>query len=207
MRQTRLFILLSTLVWLCAAPASPSSLVNAANRENTRRAQLKNQKQVYVLTEQDIKTARGAVSQPGRSDGYQRPVSEESRGRDVPRDLPSNQMDKVPADVKKTGRQMGEYLDSNGNGESYWRSRIASARNRVSKLEARHQKLQSEIPRLRTAFVNMDDPARRQQINTELEAALEESKTIQGDIRRAKADLATVKEEGRRAGALPGWLR
>ncbi len=69
-------------------------------------------------------------------------------------------------------------------------------------------RLEGEAAELRTRFYATDDPyVRDGQIKPEWDRALDELAQAKRDVKTAEAEVAEVLEEGRQAGALPGWLR
>ncbi len=91
--------------------------------------------------------------------------------------------------------------------EERWRNRMAEARRAVEQAERRTADLQTRVNRLWADFTARDDPAQRAAIEQDRLAALaelEETRAEADDLARAVDD---VREEARRAGVPPGWLR
>ena len=91
--------------------------------------------------------------------------------------------------------------------EQRWRNRMAEAQQAVERAERRAAELQTRADRLWADFTARDDPAQRAAIEQERLAALdelEETRTEADELARAVADL---RDEARRAGVPPGWLR
>lgn len=92
--------------------------------------------------------------------------------------------------------------------EEYWRNRVLDIRISWRDSLDRLEELESEIARLRTEFYAEDDPFYRDaQIKPAWDQALIELEATRRDAQSSQADLEEAMEEGRRAGALPGWLR
>ncbi len=94
------------------------------------------------------------------------------------------------------------------SGEAYWRERVRGARLRWRDLLAEITRLESEVADLRRRFYAEDDGFYRDsQIKPAWDRALDRLGETRDEVRRARDNLQTILEEGRRAGALPGWLR
>src|SRR4051812_4863474 len=92
--------------------------------------------------------------------------------------------------------------------EAYWRSRwtplsvkLGDELNKAVTLTTRIYDLTVELSGI--GPVN----ARRAGVEAERQRLITESQTLDDAIRADKAALAAIQEEGRRAGALPGWFR
>lgn len=92
--------------------------------------------------------------------------------------------------------------------ESYWRERIRSAREQWAEAVEEVRRLERESARLRREFYAADDPYDRDaRIKPLWDRALEELKAARQRAEEGPRRVATILDEGRRAGALPGWLR
>jgi hypothetical protein len=92
--------------------------------------------------------------------------------------------------------------------EAYWRQRGLDIRVRWRKASDDVERLEKEAAGLRRRFYGEDDPAVRDaQIKPEWDRTLELLDNARLDVKSSEAELAAFMEEGRRAGALPGWLR
>ena len=91
--------------------------------------------------------------------------------------------------------------------EQRWRNRMAEARQALEEAERRATELQTRVNRLWADFTARDDPAQRAAIEQDRVAALDELERTEAeadDLARAITDL---RDEARRAGVPPGWLR
>jgi hypothetical protein len=97
---------------------------------------------------------------------------------------------------------------ADGKNEAWWRERGLEIRKRWKEATEDVTRLEGEAAALRTKFYSADDPyLRDSQIKPQWDRVLAE---LDETRRRADAgpeELADYFEEGRRAGALPGWLR
>lgn len=99
-------------------------------------------------------------------------------------------------------------LAREGERETYWRQRVLEVRTRWREAVDRIAELEGRAAELRRRFYSEDDPYYRDsQIKPAWDRALESLEENREAIDRAKAELERTLEEGRVAGALPGWLR
>lgn len=91
--------------------------------------------------------------------------------------------------------------------EAYWRDRITAAREARQRAELVAAALQNRVDGLLTAFTARDDPAQRAGLERDRADALSELEATRTEIDRLGEEVAAIREEARRAGAPPGWLR
>lgn len=92
--------------------------------------------------------------------------------------------------------------------EAYWRQGVRAIRERWAFAVEDVKRLEAESADLRRQFYSEDDPyVRDQQIKPEWDRVLGELDRVRREAAKAPDDLEAFLEEGRRAGALPGWLR
>jgi hypothetical protein len=92
--------------------------------------------------------------------------------------------------------------------EKYWRGRALEIRQRWRKAVERVKALEQDISEWRRRFYAQDDPyVRDGQIKPAWDRALDQLRDSRAEAAAAKKELGELLEEGRRAGALPGWLR
>jgi hypothetical protein len=92
--------------------------------------------------------------------------------------------------------------------ERYWRGRALDIRERWRKAADRIKVLEQDVSEWRRRFYAQDDPwVRDGQIKPAWDRALVELRESRAAVVAAKQELADFQEEGRIAGALPGWLR
>jgi hypothetical protein len=96
---------------------------------------------------------------------------------------------------------------SDAKGESYWRGRITEARENLRRNEAFVEALQSRVNGLTADFSARDDPYQRAKVGEERQKALAEQARVKNEIETGRKLIATIEEEARQSGALPGWLR
>ena len=92
--------------------------------------------------------------------------------------------------------------------EAYWRGRIRRARQNWASTVEEIAHLEERIGTLRQQFYAADDPYDRDtRIKPSWDLALERLDDARAASERFRAEVDRVLEEGRRQGALPGWLR
>lgn len=95
-----------------------------------------------------------------------------------------------------------------GKGEAYWRDRAREIRTRWRHSLDEIERLEQSAADLRRRFYAEDDPYRRDgQIKPDWDRALDRLAREHEEAKAAQRELAEFLEEGRRDGALPGWLR
>ena len=92
--------------------------------------------------------------------------------------------------------------------EQYWRSRALEVRLRWRKAADDVKELEQSAAGWRRRFYAENDPyARNGQIKPEWDRVLDRLEEARAEADAARTELAELLEEGRTAGALPGWLR
>ena len=156
------------------------SLVEAARAERQRKAHAG--EPVAVITNKTLAHSSGQLTQA-------KPAGGQSKGKEAAAGKPAK-----PA--------------SGVHDEAYWRQRGLDIRVRWRKASEDVDRLEKEAAELRRRFYAQDDPAVRDaQIKPEWDRTLELLDKARLDVKASEAELAAFMEEGRRAGALPGWLR
>lgn len=158
----------------------PKSLVEAARAERRRKAHAG--EPVAVITNKTLAHSSGQLTQA-------KPAGGEKKGKEAAAGKPA----------KPT---------SEAHDEAYWRHRGLDIRVRWRKASEDVERLEKEAAELRRRFYAQDDPAVRDaQIKPEWDRTLELLDKARLEVKASEAELAAFMEEGRRAGALPGWLR
>ncbi len=98
--------------------------------------------------------------------------------------------------------------DGSTDTEAYWRGRILDARTNWASAVAEISHLEKRIAELRQSFYAEEDPYYRDsQIKPTWDRALDRLEAARAAADRHRLEVRNVLEEGRRASALPGWLR
>lgn len=92
--------------------------------------------------------------------------------------------------------------------EQYWRSRALDIRTRLRQATDRVQDLELSAAGWRRRFYAEEDPYYRDgKIKPEWDRILAQLEETRNEVGTTRKELDDFLEEGRRAGALPGWLR
>ena len=183
-------------------PLTAQSLADVARAEEARRKGVKGQVKVY--TNDTLKGADGGAAPPPPS-----PTSASS---------PATPSGSAPAGTTAPGvasppgapaasKPAAPGAADGAKDEKYWRNRIASARDALSRSQTFADALQSQINALYTEFVNMSDPAQRSVIEQKRLAAIAEQDRVKADIVKQTKAIADIEDEARRANVPAGWLR
>jgi hypothetical protein len=91
--------------------------------------------------------------------------------------------------------------------ESYWRDRLAVANTQLATDRAALGPLDTRYEELRAKYNNMDTVFQQQLVAPEMFRMQTEVKAATERIATDLRAIDDLREEGRKAGALPGWLR
>ena len=91
--------------------------------------------------------------------------------------------------------------------EAYWRERITGAREARQRAELIAAALQNRVDSLWAVFTARDDPFQRAEIEQDRLDALAELENTRAALKQLDQEVLDIREEARRAGAPPGWLR
>jgi hypothetical protein len=212
------------LIVVTAAGAQAQSLAEAARKEKERRAKLSSAAPTKPITEDDLLntgTGGGSVSNMAATD----------TSEPLP-DVPPTGSRTVSA-AAEAGSRRGS--TPSGSGEAYWRGRAAQLRSAVASAEAVLQALEKRaaelgppmpgprnapcqagtISRRNTSAIQLRDEAARYgkvcdgkaQTGQQQDRVYADIERTRVALDRARAALAALDDEARRAGALPGWIR
>ena len=194
MKPLTLHVLLAlVLVSAAAAPATAQSLVEVARQERLRREVLARQAgpdaaPPKVYTDADLVhsgrlTVRigDAAPDPTAGSGAAATRSE------------------APAPPSSGAAAAGD--------EERWRDRMTAARQALEQAELRAAALQTRVDGLWADFTSRDDPAQRAALEQERQAGLAELDEARAAIDALARAVADLRDEARRAGVPPGWLR
>jgi len=179
------------LLCLLALPAlaGAQSLGDTARKERDRREKLRQTgASSRELTEADLATTKGQLANDPNAEAAQTGSGEVSqKGR-----------------ATTSGQQRtGSGAISSESGEEYWRDQVAVARSRVAEADRRNLALQRQI--LFGQPVRYD--ANGKKVIYSIHTMKKRADAAAAELAAAKQELEDVLEEGRRAGAQPGWLR
>ena len=184
---------LACLVILAAAartPAfdAPASLADVAKKEAERREKAKKAgAPPRTLTEEDLASAKGTLASTPAGKGNS--AAAPAGTKDRPAVRVTEAPDAAPSEAPR--------------GESYWRGRVGAARARVERAQQRHDAFQ--------AMIRFGQPGQVGENGRVTIYSAQDMKAMAdsaaADLAAAQAELEAVLEDGRHAGALPGWLR
>ncbi len=163
------------------------SLVELARRERQRRAQTD---QSRVVIDDSSLVRRGELPETTVSGMPVRTAPEAS----------------VPVESASAAAANGG--PSSDDLETYWRGRVRELRYEWADLVEEKDQLVRDVNRLRRDFYEEDDPYYRDaEIKPDWDRAWNQLQQVRRDIEIVVEELDATLEEGRTAGALPGWLR
>lgn len=114
----------------------------------------------------------------------------------------------VAAPAKKTEEAAETEVKAPIRDEQYWRSRALEVRLRWRKAADDVKELEQSAAGWRRRFYAENDPyVRSGQVKPEWDRVLDRLEEARAEVETARTELAELLEEGRTAGALPGWLR
>ena len=195
---------------------TPPSLAEASRAEKERRRRQGKRPQAAVINDKNLAeyAAKGQLTEakPGPAGGAENP-DEKAPAATAPGDQTgpaTGDGDTAAPASEATGAAASTDRDAvNGpRDEAYWTGRAREIRQRWRQSADEVTALEKESAGLRWKFYAEDDPyVRDQQIKPEWDRVLDDLRRSRQDVRAFQAELADFLEEGRRAGALPGWLR
>ena len=166
---------------LCSTPRA-QSLGDVARQEQARRKNVEKSGKVYTN-----ETLRGAGDVGAAGAPPAAPAAEAPKVPDAPK----------AADEKPDPKKQ----------ESYWRERVAKAREGLDRAKMFKDALQSRINALGADFTARDDPAQRAAIAGDRQKALAEFDRVTTEIAAFEKELRDIEDEARKAGVPPGWVR
>lgn len=175
----------------CAAPAQ--SLVELARQERARRAGIAPEARSKVYTNDDLRDSGGLTI--GAAPQAAEPETDAGSGH-------AGQESGSDGDGHGTQAEAGEVLDENG-----WRARMTAAQEARERAALVASALRNRADGLWAQFTAMDDPARRRVVERQRTEALAELEDTQAEADRLEREIQDIREEARRAGVPPGWLR
>ena len=177
---------------LAAAGAPAQSLIEVARQEKTRREAIAPEDRSRVYTNDDLRDSGGLTIGALPAVGAA-PSADAGSGRAG---------HGVGGGEAAAGPEAGESLDENA-----WRTRLTAARQARARAGLMASAVQNRADGLWAQFTAMDDPARRREVRRQRNEALAELKRTQAETERLEQEIRDVREEARRAGVPPGWLR
>ena len=172
---------------LMSTATSAQSLAEVSRQEQERRKSVKTSEKVYTNADLDADARLTTTASPTAADA------------------PSTTTKAPEGTDTQDGGEAGS--EEPRKDEGYWRTRITEARTQLARNQLLADALESRDNSLWTEFTARDDPAQRAEIGRDRQAAQAEMERVRADIERLTREIADIKEEARRAGVPPGWLR
>lgn len=114
---------------------------------------------------------------------------------------------KAGADAKQKDQAAAAPAPAGVKDEAYWRARLQTEREALSRAQMFSDALQSRINGLSTDFTARDDPAARAAIGADRQKSLDELQRVKKEIEQHTKAVTDIQEEARRSGAPAGWVR
>ena len=172
-------VLLALFTWLNAAPAS----LGEASRKEALRLQMM-AKATRVYTNQDLPAA------PANPVVIEPPAGAEAEAKPT---------DAKPADPAKPADEKHD--------EKWWRARITAAIEAADRDVMLIDAVQSRINALTTDWINRDDPVQKAKLFDDRQKALAELDRLKKQSVTDRQAIDDIREEARRLGVPPGWIR
>ncbi len=83
---------------------------------------------------------------------------------------------------------------------------MAEARQKVKDLTNEANVIVLKIADMQNKFYSMDDGFKREDLQREIQKSYYEQDLNRQNLEKAKLELQDLENEGRKSGALPGWL-
>ena len=176
-----------------AQAKTPGELAEAARRDRERYGD----RSVGELTDDNLAemASRGKVTFAGAAAGEEADAGDAQAGGEA-------------GEPGAAAGEDGSDPDTTACGETCWRRRAYELREAWSRSVAEIEELEGRVSDLRWRFYAEDDPWQRDsQIKPAWDRALDELRRAREEAKRYQQRVDDLMDEGRSAGALPGWLR
>lgn len=130
-----------------------------------------------------------------------KPVEDEASAQTAP-NRPADQVPGLPGMTEEERRISEEEK------KAYWQQEYLKQLEEINLNKRKIEILDERIPELQNKFYRWDDPAYRDGvIKPELDQAMADRERYRAELGEAQEELARIKQDARRDGALPGWFR
>jgi hypothetical protein len=163
------------------------SLGDAAKKERERRAKVKETAAAKTVTDEELAANKGSLANDPKPATPAKTAATPSAGS------PAVALESEASEAR---------APSGANGEAYWRAAAGQARLRIEEARRRYDAIQRMLH-----FGSGHKDANGEVViysNQQLKAMGDKA---EADVKAAEAALERLVDDGRRAGALPGWLR
>ena len=192
-------VLALILVMVSAVSAGAQSLGDVARKEAERRKTVKTKGKTY--TNDQLKSDPRDAATPAPP-----PVAEPATPA-VGTPAAGGGSAKAGGDAGAQKDQAAAAAKDTPKDESFWRARLQTEREALSRAQMFAEALQSRINGLSADFTARDDPAQRAAVGADRQKSLDELQRVKKEIDQHNKALTDIQEEARRSGAPAGWLR
>lgn len=182
------FVLLLLTLAAVAGVARAQSLADVAKKEEERRKAVPEPAKVY--TNKDLGAVAAGPPPP--------PGAPAAKAGDAPKGA-----DKAASDAKvKDAKDQESTRD-----QAFWAGRLKTLQDQLLRDQNYADAMQTRINSLTADFASRDDPAQRGVLERDRQKSVAELARLAKSVKDTTKAVADLREEARRAGAPPGWLR
>lgn len=175
----------------CVTPLFAQTLADVARQEEERRKAIGHPAKVYTNKDLGGAPPSTPVSTPPPA-----PAKSAAAPADASKDAAKD------ADKDKAEKDKDKPRD-----QAYWSGRLKDLEAALGRDQTFADAMQTRINSLTADFANRADPAQRAVIERDRQKALSELARLKQAIQAGTKAVADLREEARRAGVPPGWLR
>src|SRR4051812_8617023 len=179
------------LAWVTVSRAQTPTLGEVAKKEADRRKAQPAPAKVYTNKDLPATAQKPAAGSPA-------PGAESSTPADPVAAATANAGDQKPAEPMAEGGQKTE---------TYWKNRMAAAREELRRSQMFAEALQTRINALNKDVATRDNPVQRARASEDRNEALAELDRVKKDVERGTKQIGDIEEEARKAGVPPAWVR
>jgi hypothetical protein len=199
-------ILSVVFLFAMGAIVQAQSLADIAEKEKQRREEIKQVPE--EITNTDVKEFTGGSISTDSSSSEPAQSASKNEGEagegDKSAENDKGEDEKASDQTKKADSD--EPVDLQGRTESYWKETMAAAEKKVKDLEDEANVLTLKQNGLEDQFYNDDDGFDRDKVQREIQKTYYLQDANKENLEKAKKELEDLREDGRKNGALPGWL-
>jgi hypothetical protein len=177
------YLLVVPMALALEAGVFAQSLADVAKAEEARRKTVKARGKVYTNDNLGDAAAPNPAPAPAAA----------STSAAKPADPTAKPEQQKPIDPTKT--------------EKYWKDRVASIQQSLSRNKLLLEALQSQVNGLNAEYMNTDDPGQRDLVRARVQRATSELQRVQQDTEKQTKAAADLQEEARKNGVPAGWVR
>ena len=134
-------------------------------------------------------------------------TNKDIRAFKIKHNLPDNPADSETQTQSAPAEDQDPEMDQMDQQEKYWRNRFQQVQNRILQAHDQIDLLHTQINDQEKYFYTLPDGDQKQQVMLQINELTHQLQKAQDELNEANQALDDLQEEGRLAGALPGWLR